>query len=539
MNSFKSAYLPLRSPHTSSAASFPFPQSVPPSVLALLRNRLYLSLSLFAFVSLLFITYAASPFTSKHSSHSPSAFPSNGLHKGLWEQLNAIQWRELALEPVEVPWTTETTMDQHVPWFADDLIPKGKKTSSPVADGGKSGVATAPRHRLDVFPRRVVLPKDAPRPDKLMFGIVTTVERAKMMSALWTRWLVPPEGEDSDENRPACLILLSKDEEKEDVESLGTVLKSRGLKCGVRQSEQERYEVRVLSMTVEMRDYAADLGREFEWYIFNDDDTFWVDLRTLRRMLSKYDSSKDWFVGATTEAKNQLESFGRMAFGGAGMLVSDPLSLKMYNLWDDCFEKFRHIFGGDEMITRCAAVAKGQTKQTVTSEEKGLHQFDIPGDTTGVLQSGIPFLNLHHYIGGTWVHLFGYGSYRTDYSQITLLKRVMEFLGGDNMFKRYVFGDGKWLMVQGYSLTIFEEPLKPAQLAKMEHTWYEGYRLSYPDRPPVPERHDWDGLKVKQTFYIWDEHLTSSERVRFEVLWDGCWQGGNGCEEKTELRLAT
>lgn len=51
-------------------------------------------------------------------------------------------------------------------------------------------------------------------------------------------------------------------------------------------------------------------------------------------------------VGATTEAKNQLESFGRMAFGGAGMLVSDPLSLKMYNLWDDCFEKFRHIFGG-------------------------------------------------------------------------------------------------------------------------------------------------------------------------------------------------
>lgn len=35
-----------------------------------------------------------------------------------------------------------------------------------------------------------------------------------------------------------------------------------------------------------------------------------------------------------------------------------------------------------------------------------------------------------------------------------------------------------------------------------EHTWYEGYRLSYQDRPHIPERHDWDGLKVKQTFYI-------------------------------------
>jgi hypothetical protein len=75
------------------------------------------------------------------------------------------------------------------------------------------------------------------------------------------------------------------------------------------------------------------------------------------------------------------------------------------------------------MITRCAALAKGATKQTVTTEEKGMHrtslpspcslpgvltrcvvtEFDVPGDTTGVLQSGIPFLTLHHYMGGSWV----------------------------------------------------------------------------------------------------------------------------------------
>ncbi|KAK4705947.1 hypothetical protein P7C70_g247, partial [Phenoliferia sp. Uapishka_3] len=506
MNRFKANYLPIRSPHiTPPGSSFPFPQSLPPTVLAVVRNRLYLSLSAIAFLFILVITYTSSPFTSSVTP-STSSFPSSGLHKGLWEHLNAVHWREAVLEPVEVPWTVETSMDQLVPWAKEDFLPKGVKQSQGKKGAAEeeTGVATAPRHRIEVFPRKVLLPPNAPRPNRLLFGIVTTVERAKMMSALWTRWLVPQEGEDTEENRPACLILLAKDEDKEEIEELAAIMKSRGLKCGLRQSEQERYEVRVLSMTVEMRDYAADLGREFDWYIFNDDDTFWVDLRTLRRMLSKYDITKDWFVGATTEAKNQLESFGRMAFGGAGMLVSESLSLKMYDLWDDCFEKFRHVFGGDEMITRCAAVAKGQTKQTVTTEEKGLHQFDIPGDTTGVLQSGIPFLNLHHYIGGTWVHLFGYGSYRTDFSQIALLKRVMEFLGGDNMFKRYVFGDGRWLMVQGYSLTVYEEPLKPAQLAKMEHTWYDGYRLSYPDRPHIPERHDWDNLKVKQTFYIDD-----------------------------------
>jgi len=44
----------------------------------------------------------------------------------------------------------------------------------------------------------------------------------------------------------------------------------------------------------------------------------------------------------------------------------------------------------------------------------------------------------------------------TDMEQIRLIQRVVGFLGGDNMFKRYSFGDGKWLLTQGYSLTLFE-----------------------------------------------------------------------------------
>lgn len=30
-------------------------------------------------------------------------------------------------------------------------------------------------------------------------------------------------------------------------------------------------------------------------------------------------------------------------------------------------------------------------------------EFDVIGDATGFLQSGIGFLNLHHYIGEYWV----------------------------------------------------------------------------------------------------------------------------------------
>lgn len=81
-------------------------------------------------------------------------------------------------------------------------------------------------------------------------------------------------------------------------------------------------------------------------------------------MLGKYDPAEDYFgacpshrplptsltpspVGATTEAKNQLEQFGRMAFGGAGMIVSEPLHRKLFDIWDTCHDRFRNLFGGE------------------------------------------------------------------------------------------------------------------------------------------------------------------------------------------------
>lgn len=105
-------------------------------------------------------------------------------------------------------------------------------------------------------------------------------------------------------------------------------------------------------------------------------------------------------------------------------------------------------------------------------------------------------------MGGAWVHIFGYGTYLSDMQQINVIAKAINFLGGDNMFKRYVFGDGRWLLTQGYSLTFFEGRLSREDLTLMEHTWYDGYRLSYEDRPVVAERHDAPGTYVKQTFYI-------------------------------------
>ncbi|TNY24366.1 hypothetical protein DMC30DRAFT_433889, partial [Rhodotorula diobovata] len=402
-----------------------------------------------------------------------------------------------------------------------------------------------PVHGIEVYPRKIALEPGSdgveeylPAGDRIMYGIVTTTQRAKTMSQLWTRWMVPQWPDE--EGTPACLVLLSEEEEETDVRDLKETLRSRGLPCGIRKGKYQRYEVRVMSMIREMKDYASDIGQRIDWFVFNDDDTFWVDARATRRMLSKYDPHEQWFVGATTESQKQAAQFVRFAFGGAGMIASQAMMDATYSVWDECHDRYKDVFGGDEMLTRCAATASGRTVQTVTTEERGMHQFDIPGDTTGVLQGGIPMLSLHHFMGGGWVHLFAYGSLLPDMAQIERVRAAAEFLGGDNMFRRHVFGAGKWLVTLGYSITYFEEALRPEDMALMEHTWYEDYPLSFEDRPHINERHDPKGRPAKQTFYIdstvvspntalftfvqadsWDEHLSDSKRVRIKLLWDG------------------
>lgn len=94
-----------------------------------------------------------------------------------------------------------------------------------------------------------------------------------------------------------------------------------------------------------------------------------------------------------------------------------------------------------------------------TPAERLTAEFDIPGDATGVLQAGLPFYNLHHWGGGGWSYYFGQQWHREPFEQLLLLKRVSDFVGGDNMFKRFVFGEGRWLLTMGYSITLFDKPL--------------------------------------------------------------------------------
>lgn len=251
--------LPLKSPHLSHRD---LRSPVPPSLASVIRlRRFWAAIAATAFTLLFIFQYNnRAPPPSPPASH---VFDPAGVNPPLWRELELLgPNREVVFEPVEIEWKEEVRQDTPVPWSLEPLFP---------AVGGQVGDSPAEPERLpiSVYPRRPVLTQSdhMPLASDLLFGIVTTVARARTMSELWERWLLPPspaqgtagstkDVEHDKRDRPACLVLLSREETQEDVEGLREWFRERDLPCGVRTSEYERYEVRVLSMTVEMRVYA-------------------------------------------------------------------------------------------------------------------------------------------------------------------------------------------------------------------------------------------------------------------------------------------
>lgn len=266
--------LPWKSPHlppsSSLGSGFPWERISSPtdSILLLLRSRLVALLVLGTMIVFLLVSYLAGvplPLVAL----SATSFPSHGLKRELWHQLNAIHLRHFVLQPNEIPWEKQTEMETPVPWYSDDLLPPRAVSLAAAAQRGVPNLPSTqlvngeliPHHRIDAFPRVPLLQPGAhtPRGRDLIFGMTTTVKRAKVMSELWTRWLLPTADMDAND-RPGCVVLLSREEDPVEIEELRAILKGRGLVCGLRTSDHERYEVRVLSMTRELRHYGKETG---------------------------------------------------------------------------------------------------------------------------------------------------------------------------------------------------------------------------------------------------------------------------------------
>ncbi|KAH7428269.1 hypothetical protein KP509_10G084000 [Ceratopteris richardii] len=89
------------------------------------------------------------------------------------------------------------------------------------------------------------------------------------------------------------------------------------------------------------------------WFVVADDDTIF-STDNLLRVLSKYDPNEMYYIGQYSES--HLENFifsYNMAYGGGGVAISYPLAEELVGMFDDCIQRYPHLFGSDDRLHAC------------------------------------------------------------------------------------------------------------------------------------------------------------------------------------------
>ncbi|EOR03649.1 hypothetical protein J056_003106 [Wallemia ichthyophaga EXF-994] len=398
------------------------------------------------------------------------------------------------LSPHFSPWKEETSQLKPLPFYNDALLtPPGIKTPIIQPPNNKNILTKAlpsiPVNDIDVYPRLPSLPANAPQLNQIIFAMTTTPSRARDYSQLWSHFI---------KSDSKCLVLLAPHDAPQQSSLESFLRNTRGLNCSVRSSKIDIYEDRMLSLPGEALQFAPTV----DWVVVSDDDTTFIDIRLVQRMLSKYDQRQDWILGGASESPRQAHDFGLQAFGGAGIFLSNPIARKIHSQYDNCAENSRDVFGGDGKVSGCAAFVTGKDMNHLVSHEKGLHQFDIHGNAEGFFQSGLPFISIHHLIKG-WSDIIPtyFPKYMSeDWTSIKIILRVAKFLGGDNMFKRFAFDGGRTLVTLGHSIIVFRETLTPEHYRNIENTFGDDLTADFPSRPHNKRSYEYFIKDIYPTF---------------------------------------
>jgi hypothetical protein len=221
-----------------------------------------------------------------------------------------------------------------------------------------------------------------------------------------------------------------------------------------------------LGISLEIVEFAGDLNERYfrlvrvlhdnresaRWAALIDDDTFFPSLPRLLKRLDTYDDKSPVLVGGLSEDLVQMNLWGFMAYGGAGVFLSIPLLTELNHHFDACNAV---KWTGDKRLTACTY----QHTLTKLSWEPDLHQVDLHGDQSGFYEAARPQpLSVHHW--KSWEHF--------DMAQVAT---VADVCGDTCLMQNYRFSDG-WVLVNGISLVKYSQDLSLDDIT-MEKTWYD------------------------------------------------------------------
>ncbi|CAF9905083.1 hypothetical protein IMSHALPRED_000255 [Imshaugia aleurites] len=299
----------------------------------------------------------------------------------------------------------------------------------------------------------------------IIFGISTTLKRLDASVPSLLRWL-------PNTNAKLFVIVIESEQivESEGAERVDAVAadplqkadleaQMRGLGMDVTLVEplelQDSFSMKYFSLVEIMYSNRSD---KTKWISLLDDDTFFPSIPALVTMLAKYDTTREYYVGALSEIWWAVAHYGMMGFGGAGIFLSIPLAEIMSNNYPDCTEA-SHTTAGDIRIMECIYLLT-ETKLTY---ERDLHQVDVHADLSGVFESGRMPLSLHHWKAGA-ASLNGFN--------LPMMHLVADICR-DCFLQRWQFGS-EMVLTNGYSLALYPKgDLKRMDMERMEETWDE------------------------------------------------------------------
>ncbi|BCR85967.1 glycosyltransferase family 31 protein [Aspergillus chevalieri] len=358
---------------------------------------------------------------------------------------------------------------------------------------------------------------------KMLFGLATTADR---LDRLLPSLLYSYGG------TKAGLVVLVP-ESDDDIPKQETYFRNRGLDVRLIQSPLD-FTARYFGMVEAFANIIRTERPQVQWLGFMDDDTFFLSLPTIAEELKLFDVNKKHYIGTLSEASWQVDTFGHIAFGGAGAFVSKPLLDVLETYYDECQSWGEQP--GDQKLGQCIQ-RFGETPLTLWPS---LFQMDMKGEVDGVYESGRKIESMHHW--NSW--------YTKD---VVKMVTVSAAAGRKSVLRRWVFDQEEyineatggsirqfWVFTNGYSLVkyTYDEytPDDAINFDQTEKTWEEdprGYEARLgPLRPKDQEGVTKDRWLLKEAFVVgdnvhqWYVREEDEGHSVIEVVWLGPKGGG-------------
>ena len=322
---------------------------------------------------------------------------------------------------------------------------------------------------------KISVPQLEPKADAshVMFGVSTTLERLLASTEQMTHWL-------SDNGAQ----LLASVPYHPNTTVVQDHMRSRGIEITIHESTADVYAryFALVNLLYQAR------HPHLKWVSLIDDDTFFLSMPRLLRMLAKYDDTQPQYVGGLSEDFSQVSTFGLIAYGGAGIFLSVPLLEELNLVYSKCTEP---KWAGDLRLAKCIY----DYTHTKLACEPDLHQLDLHGDPSGFYESGRQQpLSIHHW--KSWHDI-----------DVVKLSMVSSVCGDACILQQVKFLDS-WSLTSGYSLVKYgdQESLGGA----MEQTWEDhGSMVAHPYGHSLSPLRDHDEKKV--SFKMEDSVLMDGE----------------------------